>query len=67
LTASYFHWQEGFSAFSYSQSHIDHVVKYINNQKAHHTKQTFKEEYLDFLHKFAIEYEEKYLFQWFDI
>lgn len=67
LTAINFHWQEGFGAFSYSQSHIDCVVKYINNQKAHHTRQTFKEEYLDFLEKFAIEYEEKYLFEWFDI
>lgn len=67
LTASNFHWQEGFGAFSYSQSHIDHVVKYINNQKQHHRKQTFKEEYLDFLQKFAIEYDEKYLFEWIDI
>ena len=67
LTATNFQWQEGFGAFSYSQSHIDYVVKYINNQKQHHTKQTFKEEYLDFLQKFAIEYDEKYLFEWFDV
>ena len=67
LTATNFQWQEGFGAFSYSQSHIDHVVKYINNQKQHHTKQSFKEEYLDFLQKFAIEYDEKYLFEWFDV
>jgi REP element-mobilizing transposase RayT len=66
LTASNFHWQEGFGAFSYSQSHIDYVVKYINNQKQHHTKQTFKDEYLDSLQKFAIEYDEKYLFEWID-
>ena len=66
LKASNFQWQEGFGAFSYSQSQINNVVKYINNQKKHHTKQTFKEEYLDFLKKFSIEYDEKYLFEWFD-
>jgi putative transposase len=67
LTTSNFQWQEGFGAFSYSQSHIDNVVKYIKNQKAHHTKQTFKDEYLEFLQKFTIEYEEKYLFDWIDM
>ena len=67
LTASNFNWQKGFGAFSYSQSQINNVVKYINNQKQHHRKQTFKEEYLDFLQKFAIEYDEKYLFEWFDV
>ena len=66
LTETNFQWQEGFGAFSYSQSHIDNVVKYINNQKVHHSKLTFKEEYLDFLQKFAIEYDEKYLFEWID-
>ncbi len=64
LTETNFQWQEGFGAFSYSQSHIDNVVKYIKNQKLHHSKLTFKEEYLVFLQKFAIEYEEKYLFEW---
>ena len=62
LTATNFQWQEGFGAFSYSQSHIDRVIKYINNQKTHHAKQSFKEEYLQFLQKFAIEYDENYLF-----
>lgn len=66
FTLEKFQWQEGFGAFSYSQSHIDNVVKYINNQKMHHSKQTFKEEYLDFLRKFEVEYNEKYLFEWFD-
>lgn len=59
-----FQWQEGYGAFSYSHSQIDHVVKYILNQKEHHKKQTFKEEYIDFLKKFEVEYEEKYLFDW---
>lgn len=59
-----FQWQEGYGAFSYSHSQIDNVVKYILNQKEHHKKQTFKAEYIDFLKKFEIEYEEKYLFDW---
>lgn len=42
-----FNWQEGFGAFSYSKSQIDHVIKYILNQEEHHKKQTFKEEYLE--------------------
>ena len=61
-----FKWQEGFGAFSYSRSHIDNVVKYILNQEEHHKKQTFKEEYLDLLKKFDIEYDERYLFEWIE-
>ncbi len=61
-----FSWQEGFGAFSYSRSHIDNVVKYIANQKEHHKKQSFKEEYIQLLKKFDIDYDEKYLFNWFD-
>ena len=59
-----FSWQEGYGAFSYSHSQIDDVYKYIANQEAHHQKRTFKEEYTDFLRKFEIEYNEKYLFEW---
>lgn len=59
-----FNWQEGFGAFSYSKSQIDNVIKYILNQEEHHKKISFKEEYLDFLKKFEIEYDEKYLFDW---
>lgn len=61
-----FNWQEGFGAFSYSKSQIDNVIKYILNQEEHHKKQSFKEEYLEFLQKFDIEYNEKYLFEWID-
>lgn len=61
-----FYWQSGFGAFSYSRSSLDNVVKYINNQKQHHQKTTFKDEYTAFLQKFEIEYEEKYLFEWID-
>ena len=61
-----FSWQEGYGAFSYAHSQIDNVYQYIKNQEEHHRKKTFKEEYLDFLQKFEIEYNEKYLFDWLD-
>ena len=59
-----FNWQEGFGAFSYSKSQIDTVVNYILNQEEHHKKINFKDEYIDFLKKFEIEYNEKYSFEW---
>lgn len=48
LTPIRFEWQEGYGVFSYSQSQVDGVYKYIQNQEEHHKKQTFKGEYLDF-------------------
>src|SRR5690606_4069716 len=61
-----FSWQDGYGAFTYSKSHIDNVVKYILNQPEHHKKQSFKEEYFLFLEKFEIEYDTKFLFEWYD-
>jgi len=61
-----FHWQEGFGAFSSTQSQLDTIIAYINNQENHHQKKTFKDEYFDFLQKFNIEYDEKYLFEWIE-
>ena len=61
-----FNWQEGYGAFSYSHSQVDNVIKYIMNQKNHHRKVTFKEEYIRFLKIFEIEHNEKYLFEWID-
>ena len=61
-----FEWQRGYGVFSYSRSQIDNVIKYIANQQEHHKKQTFKDEYLEFLKKFEIEYDEKYLFEWIE-
>lgn len=58
-----FQWQEGFGAFSYSQSQIDVVIKYIEQQKQHHSKKSFKGEYVDLLQKFKIKFDEKYLFE----
>jgi REP element-mobilizing transposase RayT len=63
FTKQHFEWQEGYGAFSYSKSQIDGVVKYIKNQEEHHKKQSFKEEYLEILTKFEIEYDEKYIFK----
>lgn len=64
--AGKFAWQEGYGVFSYSHSHIDNVVKYILNQEDHHRKKTFKEEYQEFLRKFEIPFEEKYLFDFIE-
>ena len=57
-----FSWQNGYGVFSYSHSAIDTVVKYVLNQEKHHQKKSFKDEYLEFLRKFEIPFEEKYLF-----
>ena len=59
-----FNWQNGYGAFSYGHSQIDAVYQYIQNQENHHNQSTFKEEYLDFLDKFQIPFEERYLFKW---
>ncbi len=56
-----FNWQDGYGAFSYSRSHIDKVVKYIKNQEIHHHKKSFAEEYKEFMEKFGVEYDKKYL------
>ncbi len=61
-----FTWQKGFGTFTYSKSHIDNVVKYILNQPEHHKKQSFQDEYLLLLKKFEIDYDEKYLFDWYE-
>jgi putative transposase len=61
-----FSWQKGFGAFSYSQSHIDAVVKYIQNQERHHQKRSFKSEYLELLKKFEVDFDERYLFDFYD-
>jgi putative transposase len=63
LTDGHFEWQEGYGAFSYGKSQISQVINYIQNQELHHKKKTFKEEYLDFLEKFEIDYDEKFIFK----
>jgi len=61
-----FNWQEGYGAFSYSRSQRDRVIKYIANQQNHHQKTTFRKEYLGFLEKFEVDYDPRYLFEYFD-
>lgn len=61
-----FNWQEGFGAFSYSRSQIDHVIQYILGQEEHHKKKTFRDEYIGLLKEFDIAYDEKYLFEWIE-
>ena len=56
-----FEWQDGYGAFSVSRSSIPDVVEYIKNQREHHRKRTFQEEYLELLKKHQIEYDERYL------
>jgi len=61
-----FQWQEGYGAFSYSKSQRDTVINYIQKQEEHHRNKTFKEEYLEMLQNFAVLFEEKYLFDFYD-
>ena len=61
---SKFEWQEGYGAFSYSQSQIEKVYKYILNQQYHHSKKSFQEEYTEMLEKFQIDFKEQFLFEW---
>jgi hypothetical protein len=61
-----FQWQTGYGAFSYAKSQRDPVIKYIVNQEEHHKTKTFKEEYLKMLTDFEVQYEPKYLFEFYD-
>ena len=54
-------WQDGYGAFTYSQKEKDHVIDYIKNQKEHHKKESYFDEYRRLLKEFDIEFEEKYL------
>ena len=64
FTKGKFYWQEGYGAFSYSHSQINQVYQYVLNQEEHHKQRTFREEYIEFLKEFEIEFDEKYLFDW---
>lgn len=62
LTPERFEWQEGYGVFSYGQRDVDMIYKYIQNQEEHHGTQTFKDEYLELLKEFKIEYDDQYIF-----
>jgi putative transposase len=66
LSARPFHWQEGYGIFSYSRSQRDNVIKYILNQERHHQKTSFRKEYIDLLSKMDVNYDENYLFDFFE-
>jgi putative transposase len=63
LAPAKFQWQDGYSAFSHSKSQVDKVVKYILNQKEHHKKTTFLDEYRQMLTDFDIAFDEQYIFK----
>jgi len=63
---SRFQWQEGFGAFSYSHTQLTEVIKYISNQKDHHKKRTFREEYVEFLKNYEILFTKEHLFEWYE-
>ena len=56
-----FGWQDGYGAFTVSQSAMEDTKRYIQRQREHHQGRTFKEEYLAFLQKYEVEYDERYL------
>lgn len=57
-----FEWQTGFGAFTVGQSQVPRIVNYIKNQEAHHRKKSFREEYIDFLKAYEIDYKTEYIF-----
>jgi putative transposase len=61
-----FAWQEGYGAFSYGHSQLDTIVRYIQNQERYHARRSFKSEYMSFLRKFDIAFEEKYVFKFIE-
>lgn len=60
---SRFEWQTGYGVFSYSKSQVPNVIHYIQMQKEHHRKLTFRDEYRSFLEKFEVVYDERYIFK----
>jgi REP element-mobilizing transposase RayT len=61
-----FSWQEGYGAFSYGHSQLDTIIRYIQNQEKHHSRRSFKNEYLGLLRKFDIAFEDKYVFDFIE-
>ena len=61
-----FQWQNGYGGFSYGHSQIDKVYNYIFNQDKHHSKRTFRDEYMTFLNRYNIAFEDQYLFEFFE-
>ena len=66
ITPYNFNWQEGFGAFSYNHAQLTNVIRYIGNQKEHHRKKTFRDEYLGLLKSYKMDFREEYLFSWIE-
>jgi len=64
--AGRFSWQEGFGAFSYGHSQLTRVIRYIRDQERHHRRKTFQQEYLEFLEKYEVPYDERWIFKAID-
>ena len=58
-----FEWQDGYAAFSYARSQREQVIKYIETQEEHHRERSFREEVIEMLQKFEIQFDERYLFE----
>jgi putative transposase len=56
-----FSWQDGYGAFTVSKSQMPQIIRYIQNQREHHRKKTFQDEYLELLKRHEIQYDERYL------
>ena len=61
--AGRFSWQEGFGAFSYGQSQLGAVIRYIENQQQHHRRHTFAGEYEKLLERFKVPHDQRYVFE----
>jgi len=61
-----FNWQAGHGSFTYAKSQRDTVIKYLMNQEIHHQQKSFREEYLKMLVEYSIDYNNAYLFEFYD-
>ena len=66
MMMGHFEWQRGYGGFSYSRSQRNKVIKYIMRQEDHHKGKTFREEYMDILNKFEIDFDDKYVFEFYE-
>jgi len=65
LVKGRFSWQEGYGGFTYSRSQIAGVYQYIQNQEIHHREKSFMDEYIELLQQYEVEYDPKYLFEFY--
>ena len=61
--AGKFSWQEGFGAFSHSRSQLGTVIYYLENHQKHHARRSFRDEYVELLEKYGVEYDQRYIFK----